>query len=95
MTQTRLQQYHNEAETERCTDVATIEVKYIGRNPVLRTPEQVKANKPVPVECYFSNRDDVWYARTPAKKDKAGVTVTPASDWVRANVGNLVGLIEE
>jgi hypothetical protein len=91
-TQTRLEQYHNEQETERCTDAALLSAKYTGRNKIIREAaddwsEDYKT--PVTVECYFAADDDVWYARVPATKNK------PASDWIRANVANLKGLFEE
>jgi hypothetical protein len=87
-TNTRLQNYHNEQETERNTDVATIRCPYMGHNLTLRTKEQIEKRKYPTVECYYSGTDDVWYARLPA------IASTSASDWVRANPANLKGLME-
>ena len=60
-TNTRLQQYHNEEETARCTDAALLRVKYIGPNKL--SPQGAD------VEAYFSGNDDVWYCRIPGTVD--------------------------
>lgn len=79
-TQTRLQQYHNEEETQRCTDDALIRVKYVGPNKLI--PQGAE------VEAYFSAKDDVWYCRTPASKDLV------EGEWFRAKPESLKGLME-
>jgi hypothetical protein len=95
-TQTRLQQYHNEEETQRNTDVATITSKYTGINRVLRTKEQIEKGTPATVELYFAGDEDRWYARTPAvyQTPDSILPRVPAGDWVRVNVDNLVGFME-
>jgi hypothetical protein len=97
-TKTVLEHYRNEEETQRCTDVATIPVKYNGINPHLRTKQQIKDGKPSNVECYFSVTDDRWYARIPAvmgeDAEKNPIVITPAGEWVKVNTDNLIGLME-